>query len=92
MASAAIRIACVVPQGLVRPAGTLNPGGNLVELLKDVLHRNPFFKTRAHHLFEWLLNILADDEHQLAESRTHGVEDRVVDDGFAAGANRLNLL
>ena len=92
MASAAIRMACVVPHGLVRPAGTVKPGGNLVQFLKNVFHRDALFKARADDLLERLLDLLADHEHQLAESRAHGVVDRVIDDGFAARAHRINLL
>ena len=66
--------------------------GNLVQFLKDVVHRNALFKTRAHYLLERLLDILADDKNQLPKPGAHGVKDRVVDDGFAARANRLNLL
>src|SRR6266446_4297152 len=53
-----------------------------VEFLKDVFDRDMFFKPCTDGLLERLLNVLADNEHDLAESGADCVVDRIVDDGF----------
>ena len=78
--------------GLGAPGWHAESRRNLVQFLEDVVNCDALFKTRAHNLFERLFNILADDKNQLAKSGAHGVEDGIVDDGFAARAYRLNLL
>src|ERR1700723_183001 len=68
------------------------PQRKFVEFLKGVFDGDMFFKPCTDGLPESLLNVPADDEHDLAESRAKCVVDRIVDDGFAAGADWINLL
>ena len=59
--------------------------GQLVEFLKNVFHGDALLKTRADDFAELRLDVLADDEHELAEARAHRVVNRVVNDGLAVG-------
>src|SRR5260370_11976677 len=63
-----------------------------VEFLKDVFDRDMSFKPCTDGLLELLLNLLTDNEHDLAESGPEGVVDRIVDDSFPARADWINLL
>src|ERR1700688_2172940 len=50
------------------------------EFLKDVFDRDMSSKPCTDGLLERLLNVLADNEHDLAESGAERVVDRIVDD------------
>src|ERR1700722_1569230 len=65
---------------------------NVFERLKNIVNGNAFLKARPDNFSELLLDILANNENELAESRTESVEDGVVDDGFACGSDGVNLL
>jgi len=67
-------------------------GGQVVDPLKCVIHLDPIGKPRADPVFEGLGEILPDDEDHPAETRADGIEDGVVENGFAIGAHRVHLL
>jgi hypothetical protein len=48
-------------------------GGQVVELLENVVHLDPVGEARADPLFEGLREILADDENHPAEAGADGV-------------------
>jgi len=48
-------------------------------------------RTGASDFLERLLEVAADDEDELAEPGAQRVVNRVVNDGFAGGADRINL-
>ncbi len=39
------------------------------KFLEDIFHRETLFEARPHELAEFCFDVLADDEHQLAETR-----------------------
>ncbi len=92
MASAASRIACVVPHGLVRPAGTVKRGGMSSSDWKTYSTATRFSKRAPTVSRNCFFDVLADDEDELAEAGAKSVEDGVVDDGFAGGADGVDLL
>ena len=81
----------MVPHGLVRPCGAEKPGGSASSSLKDIIDGGLFFKPGADSLLECLLDVFADDEHEPAEPGAKGVEDGVIDNGFAVGSDGVNL-
>ena len=81
----------MVPHGLVRPGGHGKARRNVFERLEDVVDGHALFKARADGLAKGLFDVLADDKDELAESGAQGVEDGVIDDGFAGGADRIDL-
>ena len=68
------------------------PLRKFIEFLKDVFDRDMSFKPCTDGLLEHLLNVLADNEHDLAESGAECVVDRIVDDGFTTRADWIDLL
>src|SRR5262249_20505382 len=66
-------------------------GRQFVEFLKDVFDRQTLFKPRTDGFAEGALDIMADHKDQLSKTSADGVEDGVVNDGFAAGADRIDL-
>src|SRR5260370_39649294 len=68
------------------------PLRKFVEFLKSVFDPDMSFKPRTDGLLESLLNVLADNEHDLTESGAQCVVDRIVEDGFTTRADRINLL
>ena len=61
-------------------------------VLIAVVDRKQPFVLAANLLLELGLEVVADDEHNLAKSSTDGIEHGIVKYGFAAGTNRINLL
>ena len=99
MAAKGSWIASAAEQNGLRGAPRLGAAGgngearrNIFERLENVLDRNAFLKARADDLAKLLFDVLADDKDELAEAGAKSVEDRVVDDGFAGGANGIDLL
>src|ERR1022692_4807186 len=65
---------CCAP-GLAPATRHGKPRRKKVEFLKDVIDGDAIFKPRTDGLLECLLNILANDEDDPAESSTMGVVD-----------------
>ena len=61
-------------------------------VLEDVVNRHPTLDVRFDLGAERLLDVAPDDEHDLAEAGADRVEDGVIDDDFAGGADGVNLL
>ena len=78
--------------GLGAAGGDGEAWGNVLERLEDVIDGDALFETRADGFAECLLDVFADDEDELAEAGAEGVVDGVVDDGFAGGADGVDLL
>ncbi len=66
-------------------------GRQFIEFLKSVIHLDAVFEARADNFAERLFDVVADDEHKLAEAGAQRVEDGIINDGFAAGADGINL-
>src|SRR5271170_3946439 len=64
----------------------------LVEFLKNVFDRDVLFEPCTNNLRERLLNILTDNEYELAIPGTKSVVDRIIHDGFTTRADGINLL
>src|SRR6059058_2559958 len=62
------------------------------EFLKDIFDRDMPLKPSANSLLERLLNIFANNEHDLDESCAECVVDRIVDDSFTTRTDWINLL
>src|SRR5580693_4693231 len=78
-----------------RPAAAYRDGKSrrkFIEFLKDVFNRDMSFKPCTDGVLERMLNVLANNEHDLTESGTKCVVDRIVDDGFTMRADWINLL
>ena len=86
------------PHGMARAPGFLASGrrahaaGQRLERLKDILHRRLARVTPADLLAEDRLKVAPDHENHPAESRPQCVEDRVVENRFARGTDRVDLL
>jgi len=68
------------------------PLRQVIQFLKDVINRDPPFEPGTDGFPKRRLDFMADDKNQVAKSGTQGVEHRVVDDRFAAGADGIDLL
>ena len=67
--------------------------GQAVQLLVGIAHLKPgFHGSGTHGGLERLLNLMLDDEHNGLKPGAAGIVQAVVDDGFPAGADRVDLL
>ena len=67
-------------------------GGQLVDRLEGKADFDPAGELRGDAFAEILLEVRTDDEDHLAEASAESVEHRVVQDGLAGGAHRVDLL
>jgi len=51
------------------------------------MHRQTLLKPPADDFAEGQFQVAADDENELGETGAQGVEDRIINDGFAGGAD-----
>lgn len=65
--------------------------GEVVEFLEGVVDCDFFGEAGADSFFEGFGEVLADDEDDFTEPGANGVEDGVVEDGFAVGAHGVHL-
>ncbi len=65
---------------------------NLVKFLEHVINRRVLLESGADGVLEWLFDVLADHEHNFSKTRAQGVKNRVVHQGLATRAYRINLL
>ena len=74
------------------PHGLTRPFGQVVEFLENEIHGDaPAEAVGREDLAELLLEGVADDEDDLAETGTDGVVDRVIDDGLVVGTDAVHL-
>src|ERR1035438_7255122 len=62
-----------------------------VEFLENVFHGDALLKTRADNFAELRFDVVADNEHERAKTGAHRVENGIINDGFAARADGVNL-
>lgn len=86
----AARTACAVPHGFARRAD--EAFRKIVQLLEGIDRLDLIFVALAHLCAEIGLEILTDDEDDLAEARVDRIEDGVVQHGLATGAHGIELL
>ena len=77
---------------LLTPLGHREALGELVKILEDDLHRDLVLVLRDDLLTELLLEGTTDDEDDLTEARTDGIEDRIVHDRLPRRADTIKLL
>lgn len=65
--------------------------GEVVHFLKGVDDLDEMGKAVADFFFELGGEVLADDKNHLGEAGADGIEDGIIEDGFAMGAHRVNL-
>ena len=70
----------------------VNPSGEGVEALEDELCGDVALILGEDLLAKLLLEVLSDDEDDLAKSRLDGVVYGVVHDGFTIGSKSVELL
>jgi len=80
------------PPGFFAPDGRREAVGQAVERLEDVIHGDAAGVLGADLGAEDFLEVAPDDEHHAAEPGAEGVVHRVVEDGFAGGADGIDLL
>ncbi len=78
--------------GLRPPGGEGEAGGEIVELLENVCGLDPVLDRPADLLAEGFLDLPADDEDDLVESRPEGVIDGIIDDDLAVRPDGVDLL
>ena len=71
--------------------GNVEAGGQVVERLEGVFDRDMFVEAAADLRLEFLLEVAADDEDDLAEAGALGVEHRVVEHRLAVRAHGIDL-
>ena len=74
------------------PGGDGVGGGEVVYVLEGVVDGHEALVLRAHLAAEDLLDVLADDEHDLAEAGAVRVKDGVVENGLSRRAHGIYLL
>ena len=67
-------------------------GGEVVDVLEGVVDGQESLVLRAHLAAEHLLDVLADDEHDLAETGAVRVEHGIVENGLSRRAHGIYLL
>jgi len=72
--------------------GRREAGRKIVELLESVADGDLPFVTRADLRAEIFLDVAADEEHHAVESGAHGIMHRIIEEGFPAGPDRIELL
>ncbi len=77
--------------GLRAAFGHLVGLGQVVQVLVAVIDRDDAGIFRADFLLEFGLEILADDEYDLAETGADGVKDAVVEDCLAGRSDGVDL-
>ena len=77
--------------GFLTPGRRGETGREFVEFLEDEFDGHALFEAAANGLLERIGHALANDEHDLAETGAEGVEDGIVEDGFAARADGVDL-
>ena len=63
-----------------------------IELLEDVVDRHPLLETSPHALAKHGFEVAPDDEDHAVKPRAQRVEDGVVEERFAVGPDRFDLL